>query len=130
MNTIDLGLFFLLVLSLGQQVWSAKQESQGMANRHLVVAAEMWEPFWGEEYGPDGEWEHPQGRVTYSGIMWDILMLMKRTKNCTFTVVPSIDGLWGGTCYGLNNCTGMIGMANRKDIDFAIGKPFVSENKC
>ena len=58
--------------------------------------------------------------------MWDVLMLMKRAKNCSFTVVPSVDGLWGGACYGLNNCTGMIGMTNRKEIDIAIGEPYLS----
>ena len=56
------GLFLLVAFSLGH-VSSAKPESQGLANRHLVVAAEMWEPFWGEEYGPEGEWDHPQVKM-------------------------------------------------------------------
>ena len=100
---------------LCDQVWSISNEPGGLSNKHLIVAATEWSPFWNpEETSSDG-------RVSYSGIMYDILMLMKKARNCTFTVVPSTDGLWGGTCYGINNCTGMIGMANREEVDIAIG---------
>ena len=53
--------------------------------------------------------------------MWDLLMIMKRERNISFTLVRSTDGEWGGTCYSSDNCTGMIGMVNRKEVDVAIG---------
>ena len=48
-------------------------------------------------------------------------MIMKQAKNISFTVVGPSDGLWGGTCYSSNNCSGMIGMVNRKEVDMALG---------
>ena len=48
-------------------------------------------------------------------------MIMKQAKNISFTLVGSSDGLWGGTCYSSNNCSGMIGMVNRKEVHMALG---------
>ena len=48
-------------------------------------------------------------------------MIMKQAKNISFTLVAPSDGLWGGTCYSSNNCSGMIGMVNRKEVDMALG---------
>ena len=53
--------------------------------------------------------------------MWELLMIMKHARNISFTLVRSADGLWGGTCYSSNNCSGMIGMVNRKEVDLALG---------
>ena len=61
------------------------------------------------------------GKESYGGIMWELLMIMKQAKNISFTLVGSSDGLWGGTCYSSNNCTGMIGMVNRKEVHMALG---------
>ena len=51
--------------------------------------------------------------------MWELILLMKDIRNLTITVVTG-DGTWG-FCYNESNCTGMIGMVNRKEVDFAIG---------
>ena len=51
--------------------------------------------------------------------MWELLLLMKKTRNLTITVVTG-DGTWG-LCYNESSCSGMIGMVNRKEVDFAIG---------
>ena len=52
-------------------------------------------------------------------------MIMKQAKNISFTVVGPSDGLWGGICYSRNNCSGMIGMVNRKEVDMALGTKFI-----
>ena len=46
---------------------------------------------------------------------------MQQAKNFTFTMVAEGNYEWG-TCYGVNNCTGMVGMVTRKEVDFALGK--------
>ena len=56
----------------------------------------------------------------YSGMIWDLIELIQETRNCTFEVMIPTDLRWGN-CYGINNCTGMIGMVNRKEVDFALG---------
>ena len=60
------------------------------------------------------------GLDRYSGIFWDIVEYIQKARNCTFTVVIPPDGKWG-QCYGHNNCTGMIGLVNRSEVDFALG---------
>ena len=56
------------------------------------------------------------------GFMWELLLFMKERMNFNFTLVHSVDGLWGGSCHGQNNCSGMIGMVNRQEVDFALGR--------
>ena len=62
------------------------------------------------------------GEESYRGIMWELLTIMKHARNTSFTFVRSADGQWGGTCYTSNNCSGMIGMVNRKEVDLALGR--------
>ena len=65
------------------------------------------------------------GSMTYGGALWELLKLVQLTQNVTFSIVrpPSSAKTWGD-CYGLNNCSGMIGMVNRGEVDFALGKIF------
>ena len=42
-------------------------------------------------------------------------------RNISFTLLEAPDRQWGN-CYGKNNCTGMIGMVNRGEAHFALGK--------
>ena len=58
---------------------------------------------------------------TYSGIMWDLLMFMKQAKNLSYTMMGIDDDFWAGTCYGNDNCTGMVGRVNRNEADLALG---------
>ena len=84
-----------------------------MYNKNLIVAAEPYPPYLvvnKDEHGMD----------IYSGVVWDFMEYIKEARNCTYKLVRSPDGLWGN-CYGINNCTGMIGQVNRKEVDFAIG---------
>ena len=60
------------------------------------------------------------GIMTYAGVLWELLRLIEIKRNVTFSIVPSES--WG-FCYGVNNCTGMIGMVNRREVDFALGMP-------
>ena len=105
----------------GHQALFVKQES--LRNKHLMVEGEYWYPFlmWtcpGFGYG----WEEdcPDDR-TYDGIMWHLLLFMQRARNFTFTLNHEADYEWG-LCYAKDNCTGMIGMVNRREVDFALGK--------
>ena len=45
---------------------------------------------------------------------------VKLKRNVTFSISSPRDKSWG-FCYGVNNCTGMIGMVNRREVDFALG---------
>ena len=81
----------------------------------LTIEGEDWPPFLTFDTDENGT------AINYRGIMWDLLMFMKKARNFTFTMVSDADGYWGD-CYAVNNCTGMIGMVNRKEVDFALGK--------
>ena len=60
------------------------------------------------------------GQDSYSGLLWDLIEFIQKARNCTITVVSPPDGLWA-FCYGHNNCTDMIGMVNRSEVDFSLG---------
>ena len=92
---------------------------EGLRNKHLIVEGEYWSPFLMYEYLDDDPSTPLEG--TYSGVMWDLLLFMQKARNFTFTMVTKADYVWG-ECFSINNCTGMIGMVNRKEVDLAIGK--------
>ena len=99
---------------------SMKHES--LRNKHLKIAGGYWYPYvmWScPEGGLDWKTDCPNNRK-YSGIAWDMLMFMQKARNFTFTLLSDEDMVWG-TCYTTDNCTGMIGMVNRREVDFAIG---------
>ena len=99
---------------------------------HMKVAASPWRPFlmWKcphhtKWYGWTEEWEvdcPDKADKMFSGPFWELLSFIGQARNCTFQVVKSIDSLWGGYCYSSNNCSGMIGMVNRREVDFALGE--------
>ena len=118
----------VLLLSLVAQV-SATGENRFLTG-HLKVAASPWKPFIifkcnGKELGSREECPE-QGNMTYAGAMWELLRLIEIKRNVTFSIVPTES--WG-FCYGVNNCTGMIGMVNRREVDFALGMPRYQLNK-
>lgn len=90
-----------------------------MSNKHLRVGAVPYPPFLVIE-------TDKHGRAKYSGMIWDLIELIQETRNCTFEVMIPTDLRWG-KCYGINNCTGMIGMVNRKEVDFALGSKDLSK---
>ena len=114
----------LFVILIGSQgVFS----NRGLTNRHLKVAAVPWGPFLVWRCPEDSEWSDGyfrdcpnEGERQYKGVLWELLMFIQRSRNCTFTFVTSLQN-WYGNCYGSENCTGMIGQASREEVDFALG---------
>ena len=103
--------YISLIAYLVYQVSASQQVS--MFNKDLVVAAQPWPPVLVVD-------RHENGTETYSGILWVLMEYIKEARNCTYKVIRSPDGQWG-YCYGLNNCTGMLGQVNSNEVDFAIG---------
>ena len=64
------------------------------------------------------------GQYVVGGLTGKFLEYIKKARNCTFEVVIPSDGQFG-RCYGDNNCTGMIGLVNRTEVDFALGNIFL-----
>ena len=58
--------------------------------------------------------------MTYGGSLFELLKFMERARNVTFTIIRTSGGNWGH-CFEKDNCTGMIGVVNRKEADLAIG---------
>ena len=116
----------IVIACLGCQIHA--EQDQGISNKNVrVVAVPVWDPFISRTCSNTTNWEWgyecPNGTDTiYYGIMWDVLMMLKKHKNVTITMMDIEDGYWGGTCYDRNNCTGMIGTVNRKEADLALGK--------
>ena len=111
----------LLAFSSGSQTTAIRRNS--LQNSHLKVAAEPWRPFF--VFYCDGteiSWNEncDKGVMTYGGALWDLLKLIQHAQNVTISILRAPDHEWG-VCYGKDNCTGMIGMVNRKEADFAIG---------
>ena len=111
MKMLGIGFNMLYVACLWFQVSTARKAA--MSNKHLIVAAEPWPPFLVMS-------EDINGKDTYGGLIWELMEFIQRARNCTFTIKRPHDGQWG-YCFGNNNCTGMIGLVNRKEADFAIG---------
>ena len=115
----------------GQGSFCLKQES--LENKHLIVEGEYWYPylFWLCPGAPDDglEWEEDcPGNRTYDGVMWHLILFMKQARNFTFSLIDQGDYEWG-SCSSINNCTGMIGVVNRGEADFALGCKFRGENR-
>ena len=84
-----------------------------------------WKPYlwWDcpENYEWEENWEDCPGNRTYAGVMWDLLMFIEQARNVTFTLIREPDYVWG-FCSEVNNCSGMVGMVNREEVDFGLGK--------
>ena len=59
------------------------------------------------------------GQDIFGGKLSKTIEYFKNARNCTFQVVIPDDGLWGNC--NEENCTGMIGLVNRSEVDFAFG---------
>ena len=94
---------------------SSQTSNEGLRNMHLKIEGEEWSPFLTCDYDENGT------AINYGGIMWDLLLFMQKARNFTFSMVSEADYVWG-KCPEVNNCTGMIGMVNRGEVDIAIGK--------
>ena len=82
----------------------------------------MWKCPRDKSWSVEWETDCPDGEARlYNGILWHLLMFMSQAKNLTYTMMGIDDDWWGGTCYDVNNCTGMVGRVNRQEADFALG---------
>ena len=111
-------LMTVLVLCCGKVVFSEKV-NEGLRNKHLTIIGEWWLPYFDYDLH-----ENDKGGYEYSnfgGIMWELILFMQKARNFTFTMAVSSDGEWG-SCHAQNNCTGMFGMVNRREVDLALGK--------
>ena len=80
----------------------------------------MWEcPGYGIYWDDDC----PGNRTSYDGVMYQLLLFMQKARNFTFKLVHEADYEWG-SCHSIDNCTGMIGMVNRGEVDLALGESF------
>ena len=114
-----LGLLILLTSFLGGcRASSSSARQMSLSNKHLRMGAVPWPPFLNTHEGENG-------KQFYSGVLWDFVKYMKEARNLTITVVIPQDGIYGGGgegyCYEKNNCTGLVGMLDRKEVDFALG---------
>ena len=64
--------------------------------------------------------KNKNGQDIVGGLMGKVLKYLEKARNCSFKVVIPDDGLWGN-CFGRYNCTGMIGLVSRNEVDFAVG---------
>ena len=117
--------FLSLVLTFANFGMQVEAKEHGLWNKHLKVAGAPWSPFlmlycngtrifWADDC-PNKE------NITYDGLLWEFLNMVKLTRNVTFSISSPTTRTWG-FCYAMNNCTGMIGMVNRKEVDFALGE--------
>ena len=95
-----------------------------LLNRHLKVAAVKYSPFiifyCNEKEIPTIDECPDKASLKYGGVLWELLNLVKIKRNVTFSILSPPDQAWG-FCYGVSNCTGMIGMVNQGEVDFALG---------
>ena len=121
---------FIVVSTLatfGLQIQSGSQNH--LQNRHLKVAALPVSPFM--EFLCNGKRLHSgdvcpnKNDVAYGGALWELLKLVKQARNTSFSILKPLHYNFG-VCYGENNCTGMIGMVNRAEVDFALGSFIIS----
>nr|XP_053649837.1 glutamate receptor ionotropic, kainate 4-like [Cherax quadricarinatus] len=92
-----------------------RQESLPEHRPVIRIAAETWQPYF--LISCDGG-----GTPVYSGIMWDLLLIILDKMNLRFEIVRPPDGLWG-VADANGSWNGMLGMIQRQEVDMALG-PF------
>ena len=118
MSTFIFSIIFTLCLA--NSAYSIPEVNQGLRNKHLIIEGEYWYPFLYFDRDEDGK------TINHKGIMWDLLLFMQKAKNFSFTFISEVDNMWG-QCHSMNASTGMIGMVTRKEVDFALGKHFLTK---
>ena len=104
-----LGYLILPIVYLQYQCHTVSSKRQmTLTDKHLQMGARPYPPYLVKK------------KESYSGLLWNLVEFIQKARNCTFTVVIPPDGKWG-KCFGHDNCTGMLGMVSRKEVDFAIG---------
>ena len=103
----------------GIKLVSSKTPTDGLRNKHLTIAVDLWEPFTSYNFmAHSNATTIPKSDI--HGIMMNLLFFMQKARNFTFTLVKNVDYDWGD-CYGVNDCDGMLGMVTRREVDIALG---------
>ena len=102
----------ILTHTFGTDVLASTQEK--LTNKHLVIATEAFPPFVELTRNDDGE-------VEVKGVLWDYVKFWLTARNCTYDLVISNYGS-AGHCAMPNNCSGVLGMVNRNEVDLAISR--------
>ena len=84
-----------------------------MTNKHLRIGIKPSPPFLTVDVDQNGT-ETPRS------MLWEPVEYWQKARNFTFTLVRPPDDRWGH-CEGKHNCTGLLGLLIRKEVDFAIG---------
>ena len=111
-------LLTVLALCSGKVVFS-KKVNEGLRNKHLTIIGEGWAPYLTYDWHKNDKGGYEFSN--YRGIMWELILFMQKAKNFTITMAIPPDGEWG-ICHAQNNCTGMVGTVNRREVDLALGK--------
>ena len=121
---LDIEFFCVVALASTITTQALATGNNPLVNKHLKVAAEHFKPyiiFYCNGKEMEGADECPdKGKMAYGGALWELLKLVKSARNVTISILRPPTPSWG-YCHGVNNCTGMIGMVNRKEVDFALG---------
>ena len=101
--------------------------SKALFNKNLKITGLGWEPFWIWTC-PDGTKTNfgdcpTKGNMSYGGVLWELLLMIQKRRKVSFTLYIPREKSWG-ICYSKNNCTGMVGMVNREDVDLALGSTY------
>ncbi|XP_014681999.1 PREDICTED: glutamate receptor-like isoform X2 [Priapulus caudatus] len=67
-------------------------------------------------------------RKTKRGIAIEMVQALARLYNFTYELVPPADNLWGSPINGTDKWNGVIGLVQRKEVEFAAG-PFTIQEK-
>ena len=122
MRAVHLLCILTLMSTLGSEITAMGHKS--LLNNHLKVAAEVWSPYMifycNGKIIEESEKCSDQGKLTYGGALWDLLQFIKLARNVTFSILRPNTPTWG-FCHSASNCSGMIGMVQRREVDFALG---------
>ena len=103
---------FVMILSGYTLSLAFAIEQMTIHNRHLKVGIVPRAPIIAVS-------KDNNGQDVFGGMLGKMIDYFKIARNCTFQVMIPDDGLWGNC--NEENCTGMIGLVNRSEVDFAFG---------
>ncbi|MPC46986.1 Glutamate receptor ionotropic, kainate 1 [Portunus trituberculatus] len=86
--------------------WESTQVAAMAVVEPALFTIVAWQPFFLIEQGGDGGSQ-------YSGIMWDLLLMLTSKMNVSVEIVPPPDGLWGVELPN-GSWNGMLGMIQRQ----------------
>ena len=112
MHEFQIYLCIFLAASIAPHHTSCKKQ-ESMTNKHLRIGIKPSPPFLTVDVDPNGT-------ETPGSMLWEPVEYWQRARSFTFTLVRPPDDRWGH-CVGKNNCTGLLGLVIRKEVDFAIG---------